>query len=64
MRDGNAKTHTSDRGDANRKRNERDRMRDEGFVLVQHWVHKGDLARARKYLKRMKDARLGEEPDE
>ena len=61
MRDGNAKHHTSDRKDANRKRNERDRMRDDGFVLVHHWVHKDDLKNARKYLGRMKDARLGEE---
>lgn len=35
---------------AQRKRDERDRMRAEGYVLRQFWVHKKDWNRVHKYL--------------
>lgn len=35
---------------AERKRDERERMRDKGFVLRQFWVHPKDWPRVQKYL--------------
>jgi hypothetical protein len=61
MRDGNSKLDTSDRGNARRKRAERDRMRDQGFKLVQYWVHADDVARVKKLAGRLRAARTGEE---
>lgn len=42
---------------AERKRDERDRMRDRGFVLRQFWVHPKDWPRVQKYLLRIFNAR-------
>jgi SPX domain protein involved in polyphosphate accumulation len=63
MRDGNSKQDTSDRGSATRKRRERDRMRDEGFKLVQYWVHADDVARVKKLAMRLRVARTGIEEE-
>ena len=38
---------------AQRKRDERERMRERGFVLRQFWVHPDDWERARKYLAKL-----------
>lgn len=38
---------------AQRKRDERTRMRERGFVLRQFWVHPKDWDRVRKYLERV-----------
>jgi len=42
---------------AERKRDERKRMRKAGFVLRQFWVHPKDWARVAKYLQRIKRSR-------
>lgn len=39
---------------AERKRQERARMREKGFVMVAEWVHQDDVERARKYLRRIR----------
>ncbi|WP_435310676.1 hypothetical protein [Primorskyibacter sedentarius] len=39
---------------AERKRQERERMRANGFVLVTEWIHRDDVERARKYLRRIR----------
>ena len=43
---------------AERKQDERDRMRDHGFVLRQFWVHPKDWERVRTYLTRTYNARI------
>lgn len=45
------------KGAAERKRDERDRMRADGFVLRQFWVHPKDWERARTYLRRINKRR-------
>lgn len=42
---------------AERKREERERMRDNGFVLRQFWVHPKDWPRVQTYLLRIYNAR-------
>jgi hypothetical protein len=42
---------------AERKRDERKRMRKAGFVLRQFWIHPKDWARVAKYLRRIKGHR-------
>jgi hypothetical protein len=42
---------------AERKRDERKRMRKAGYVLRQFWVHPKDWARVAKYLQRIKSRR-------
>jgi hypothetical protein len=42
---------------AQRKRDERKRMRKAGYILRQFWVHPKDWARVAKYLQRIKDGR-------
>ena len=42
---------------AERKRDERERMRDAGFVLRQFWVHPQDWPRVQKYLTRLLEKR-------
>jgi hypothetical protein len=42
---------------AERKRDERKRMRKAGYVLRQFWVHPKDWQRVRKYLQRFKNGR-------
>jgi hypothetical protein len=42
---------------AERKADERARMRAAGFVLRQFWVHPKDWGRVQAYLKRVKKAR-------
>jgi len=44
---------------AQRKRDERKRMRKAGYVLRQFWVHPKDWARVAKYLQRIKNGRAG-----
>lgn len=61
MRDGNAKQDTSERPSARRKRLERERMRDAGFVWCQAWVHADDLAKVRKNVKRLRAARMDDD---
>ena len=39
------------KGAAERKRDERERMRGEGYVLRQFWVHPKDWERVQKYLR-------------
>lgn len=63
MRDGNAKQDTSDRGSARRKRAERDRMREAGFIWMVAWVHADDLAKVRKNVKRLRAARMDDDED-
>ncbi len=43
---------------AQRKRDERERMRERGFVLRQIWVHPKDYPRVQKYLARIFKARV------
>jgi hypothetical protein len=38
---------------AERKRDERERMRNQGFVLRQLWVHPKDWPRVQRYLERV-----------
>lgn len=57
MRDGNAKFDLSERRSAERKRAERDRMRDAGFKVVQFWVHADDQARVKKLVTKLRAAR-------
>ena len=40
-----------------RKADERERMRAQGYVLRQFWVHPGDWERVQKYLLRVKKER-------
>ncbi len=42
---------------AQRKADERARMRAAGFVLVQSWVHKADVEQVRKYVERKRRRR-------
>jgi len=42
---------------AERKRDERKRMRKAGYVLRQFWIHPRDWARVSKYLQRVKTRR-------
>jgi hypothetical protein len=42
---------------AQRKADERERMRARGFVLRQVWVHPKDWARVQKYLAKIRKAR-------
>jgi hypothetical protein len=42
---------------AERKRDERERMRDAGFVLRQFWVHPQDWPRVQRYLTRLLEKR-------
>jgi hypothetical protein len=42
---------------AERKRDERKRMRKAGYVLRQFWVHPKDWVRVAKYLRRIKNGR-------
>jgi hypothetical protein len=42
---------------AERKRDERKRMRKAGYVLRQFWVHPRDWLRVQKYLQRFRDHR-------
>lgn len=44
---------------AERKQKERARMRRLGLVIVAEWVHKDDVERARKYLRRIRKQREG-----
>jgi hypothetical protein len=44
---------------AERKRDERDRMRAEGYVLRQIWVKPKDWPRVQKYLARFQSAKEG-----
>ena len=46
------------KGDAQRKRDERQRMRGKGFVLKHSWVHPDDWADVRDHVNRLKQARL------
>lgn len=41
------------RTDAERKRGERQRMRDRGYVLRQFWIHPQDWLRVKSYLARI-----------
>lgn len=43
---------------AERKRDERERMRALGFVLRQFWIHPKDWERVQKYLARVNKRRL------
>lgn len=42
---------------AERKQDERDRMRALGFVLRQAWVHEDDVERFTKYVERLRKRR-------
>ena len=42
---------------AQRKQDERDRMRALGFVLRQAWVHEDDVERFAKYVERLRKRR-------
>ena len=42
---------------AKRKQEERDRMRERGYVLKQHWVHPEDWPLVQKYLRRVNKKR-------
>ena len=44
---------TKPRTDAERKRDERKRMRDRGYILRSVWVHAQDWPRVQKYLERV-----------
>lgn len=48
-------------GDAERKRQERARMRGRGFLIISEWVYKDDIYRARKYLKSIRKSREKEQ---
>ena len=48
---------TARRSAAERKRDERERMRAAGFVLRQFWVHPKDWERVSKYLDRVRHQR-------
>lgn len=52
-------TMLTPRSAAQRKRDERERMRDRGFVLRQFWVHPKDWPRVQKYLERVRRLREG-----
>ncbi len=45
------------KSDAERKQQERDRMRERGYVLRQFWVHPKDWERASTYLRRINKKR-------
>lgn len=45
------------KSDAERKRDERQRMRAKGLVLVQVWVHPENRERLRKYVARLNKQR-------
>ena len=45
------------KSDAERKRDERERMRERGYVLRQVWVHPKDWERAATYLRRINKKR-------
>lgn len=44
---------------AERKRDERERMRDRGFVLKQFWVHPSDWERVKAHLEKLLRKRGG-----
>ena len=48
---------TSPKTATQRKQDERDRMRERGFVLLQAWIHPSDRARVQAYLARLLKAR-------
>ncbi len=47
------------KSDAERKRDERERMRERGYVLRQIWVHPKDWPRVQVYLARVTRERKG-----
>lgn len=57
MQDGNAKVNVSERRAAARKRAERDRMREAGFVLYQGWVHQEDRDRVKRLVSKLRRQR-------
>lgn len=63
MREGNSQRDMSDRRDANRKRMERERMREDGFVWFQTWVHQDDMSRVKRLTKKLRSARQESEDE-
>ena len=46
------------KGDAQRKRDERQRMRGKGFVLKHSWVHPDDWPTVSRYINSLKSMRI------